>query len=210
MESSNQHSITLLGSNFSPYVRRVRLYCEANKISYNWHPITNLLERDIPEVSNNNPAKQIPILITMDDGPIWDSKVIMRYLAEKYNLQQADWKNDLIMAAINNLNDTFVTMFIAEKSGINIHDSKLMIFNRYHGRVEKLLEYFNEELKNKTMNFQGWNESSISLYCAWDWILFRKRISEEKTSQLTYLNGFLKANASSPGVASTNPRIFPK
>ena len=94
MESTNAY--TIVGSSFSPFVRRLRLFCAFHNISYNWHPIANLLENEIPEVNQNNPARQIPVLITKNDGAIFDSSVIAKYLTQTHHLKALSWKDEML------------------------------------------------------------------------------------------------------------------
>jgi glutathione S-transferase len=200
----------LIGSNFSPFVRRVRIYCEHHSIAYQWHPITNMLEKNLPEVNDNNPAKQIPVLITKQHGAIWDSRVIMQYFAELLSLPKLTWQEEMQLAAVNNLNDTCVSLFLAERSQLNPMTSEALIFKRMRDRVKSLLKHFNAQFKQNPSLYQNWNTLSIALYTTWDWMLFRKLIAENDAKELIELNRFLFDRADAPGVKATDPRQFPQ
>ena len=194
---------TLIGSEFSPFVRRIRLFCELNHIFYFWHPVTNILEKEIPEVSDTNPAKQIPIWITEHDGPVWDSRVIAQFLSEKNKLPWLNWNEEKILATIDNLNDTAITIFVSEKAQINTHDSKHFIFARYRERIQNLLKFLDDQRAEPTL--QKWNFVSISLFCCLDWLQFRNITPLEKFQNL---NDFLNHHSQHSGVSDTDPRKF--
>ncbi len=194
---------TLVGSEFSPFVRRIQLFCELNHIPYFWHPITHLLEKEIPEVSENNPAKQIPIWITEHDGPIWDSRVIAQYLSEKNKIRWLNWKEEKLLAAVDNLNDTAITIFVSEKAQINTQDPKHFIFPRYRDRMQNLLKYLDDQCAETHQS--EWNFVSMALFSCLDWLKFRNIVT---FNAFQNLNSFLMHHSSQSGVSSTDPRKF--
>ena len=68
----------LIGSDTSPYVRKVRVVLAEKKIDYRyeredvWSPTSTITEA--------NPLGKVPTLVTDDGGAIFDSRVIVEYL----------------------------------------------------------------------------------------------------------------------------------
>jgi glutathione S-transferase len=68
----------LLGSNTSPYVRKVRVVMAEKRIEAQYE-IVDVQAVDSP-IIRSNPLGKIPCLITDDGGAVFDSRVIVEYL----------------------------------------------------------------------------------------------------------------------------------
>ncbi|MDB5807592.1 MAG: glutathione S-transferase [Betaproteobacteria bacterium] len=68
----------LIGSNASPYVRKVRIVMAEKKIDFE-HVIENPWTPDT-KVPESNPLGKIPCLVMEDGGAVFDSRVIVEYL----------------------------------------------------------------------------------------------------------------------------------
>jgi len=68
----------LLGSNTSPYVRKVRVVMAEKKIEAQYE-LVDVNAPDSP-INDSNPLGKIPCLIMDDGGAVFDSRVIVEYL----------------------------------------------------------------------------------------------------------------------------------
>lgn len=68
----------LLGSNTSPYVRKVRVVMAEKKIDAHYE-LVDITSVDSP-LRASNPLGKVPCLITDDGGAVFDSRVIVEYL----------------------------------------------------------------------------------------------------------------------------------
>jgi len=68
----------LIGSNASPYVRKVRIVMAEKKIDFE-HVLENPWTADT-KVPESNPLGKIPCLVMEDGGAVFDSRVIVEYL----------------------------------------------------------------------------------------------------------------------------------
>ncbi|MEW6990213.1 glutathione S-transferase family protein [Colwelliaceae bacterium 6441] len=157
----------LLGSTTSPFVRRLRVYL-ADK-DYQFINLDIFAEQDRKLLTDNNPTQKIPALLD-DDQCIYDSRVIYRYLAEKFGEQKLSWANENILTLIDSVNDSLVSLLVLQRSNIDTNQDALF-FNLQHERVETVLKVLNDEVEKKS--FEQWHYPSICLWCLLDWIEFR-------------------------------------
>jgi glutathione S-transferase len=68
----------LIGSNTSPYVRKVRVVMAEKKIDCQYE--TDEVYSPTPKIAKYNPLGKVPCLITDDGGSVFDSRVIVEYL----------------------------------------------------------------------------------------------------------------------------------
>ena len=68
----------LLGSNTSPYVRKVRIVMAEKKLEYDFQ-LENVWASD-SQIQEFNPLGKVPCLIMDDNGSLFDSRVIVEYL----------------------------------------------------------------------------------------------------------------------------------
>ena len=68
----------LIGSDTSPYVRKVRVVMAEKKIEYQYEQ-QDVWAPDSP-IQQSNPLGKVPCLIMDDGGAVFDSRVIVEYL----------------------------------------------------------------------------------------------------------------------------------
>lgn len=160
--------LTLFGSFTSPFVRRTRLLLANTE--HEFRPV-NIFDADDKEmVKKVNPTIKIPMLKD-GDNYIYDSRVISRYLSEKLELPKISWEQENLLTTIDAANDTFVQLFLLNKSGLNIKDD-LLYFNMQKVRLTQVISFLDEQAKAGA--FDEWHYPSICLYCLMDWLMFRE------------------------------------
>lgn len=188
----------LIGFPASPFVRRLRLFL--NKRDYEFINIDIFSPDGRKTLTDNNPAQKVPALVD-DNITLYDSRVIFRYLSEKFNYSDLTWPQENLLTLIDAANDSFVTLLLLRRSDIDSSEDKLF-FNLQRERVVTLLETLNEEVKNKTFN--EWSYPSICLYCLLDWLVFRELVDLQPYK---YLVSFLEKSKKQDAVNETDPRI---
>lgn len=187
----------LLGSTTSPFARRLRIYL-TNKD----HEFINLdifAEQDRDLLTRNNPAQKIPALI---DGEqcIYDSRVIFRYLASKYQEQPLNWTQENLLTLIDAANDSLVSMLVLQRSNIDTEQDTLF-FNLQRERVEQVFIALDKEVAQGA--FSDWYYPAICLFCLLDWAEFR---ALAKWQHFSYLKEFHQQHAMKTEVLQTDPR----
>ena len=157
----------LLGSTTSPYVRRIRLLLGERE--YAFKNLDIFTEQDRALLTKANPAKRVPALIDGEQTVI-DSGVIYRYLAEKYQLPPLNWSQQNLLALIDSVNDSCVSMLILSRSDIDTSQDKLF-FNLQRERATTVFTALEEAAKQGA--FTEWNYLTICLVCLLDWVEFR-------------------------------------
>jgi glutathione S-transferase len=72
----------LIGSNPSPFARRVRMWAAQNNVDLALVNLDIFSEQDRPTLASNNPGRKIPVLID-GDLTLSDSTIILRYLSPR-------------------------------------------------------------------------------------------------------------------------------
>ncbi|WP_404342555.1 glutathione S-transferase family protein [Pseudoalteromonas mariniglutinosa] len=189
----------LLGSNSSPFVRRIRVWAYRNAISLDFKNLDIFAKADREIMIHCNPARKIPILID-DAQTITDSNVIIRYLLEKNQQPRFNWQQENLLTVINACNDSLVELLLCQRSGFNTGDDKLF-FNLQNERITETLTYLNTQTTESV--FKSCEYLNISLYCLLDWIYFRELTD---FSHLTHLTDFYEQFAQQPAIQLTDPR----
>jgi len=197
-------TMKLYGSTTSPFVRRIRLYLALNKA--NDHEFVNLdifSEQGRAQLVKDNPTLKVPYLI--DNGQhILDSRVIYRYLVQKFSQPTLSWDEENLLTLIDAANDSFVTLFLLKRSGLD-NQQDLLFFNLQNERVATLVTLLNNAVKKG--DFKEWNYPSICLYCLLDWANLRELYPFENYSALVEFVKGIKAKAELAAVlAETDPR----
>ncbi|WP_340677571.1 glutathione S-transferase family protein [Paraglaciecola sp.] len=194
--------LTLYGSTTSPYVRRLRIW-----LANTQHEFVNLKifeKKDREVLIEKNPTMKIPMLEDNDQGEvqtIFDSRVIYRYLSEKFKHPALTWQQENHLTLIDAANDSLVQMFILAQSGIKA-DEEQLFFKLQKERVNAVLVHLNELVEER--QFVSWNYPAMSLFCLVDWIEFR---SLHNMKGLTALLAFHEDNNQRIEVTATDPRI---
>ncbi|GHF77337.1 glutathione S-transferase family protein [Thalassotalea marina] len=188
----------LLGSTTSPFVRRLRTYLEGK--DYQFVNLDIFAEADRKYLTENNPALKVPALID-NEQCIYDSRVIFRYLAEKYNEQPLSWQQENLLTLIDSVNDSLVSTLILKRSNIDTMQDALF-FNLQRERIDTVLKVLDDEAAKGS--FTQWHYPSICLWCLLDWAQFRELTDWRHYS---HLSQFFELNASRTILAETDPRI---
>ena len=158
----------LFGSITSPYVRRIRLFLADR--DYQFINIDIFSEQGRQAFELHNPANKVPFLID-GEQTIIDSRVIYRYLTQKYQQPEPSWAQENLLSLIDAANDSFVSLLLLTRSGIDTAQDSLF-FNLQHQRIDKVLTKL--ELAVNRGDFEQWDYPTICLYCLLDWVNFRQ------------------------------------
>ncbi|MEO9944023.1 glutathione S-transferase family protein [Paraglaciecola sp.] len=193
--------LKLYGSTTSPYVRRIRIW-----LANTQHEFINLQvfsEQDRELLMIKNPTMKIPMLEDDVDGAtqiIYDSRVIYRYLTEKFADPALTWEQENQLTLIDSANDSLVQMFILSNSDIQADEDKLF-FKLQKERVNAVLVQLDAYVASG--KFSSWNYPTVCLYSLIDWIEFRKL---HNMQGLTNLLEFHDENSQRIEVTATDPR----
>ncbi|PHR83949.1 MAG: glutathione S-transferase [Colwellia sp.] len=191
----------LLGSTTSPFVRRLRLYFVQLKVTdfefVNLDIFANSDDRQL--LTDNNPAQKVPALID-NDQCIYDSRVIFRYLSQKYQQPSLTWSQENLLTLIDAANDSLISLFLLKRSGLDTSEDRLF-FNLQHERVEKIFSVLAQAVNDG--EFKQWHYPAICLYCLLDWVAFRQLYD---FNSLIDLAEFHQTNTNNAEVKKTDPR----
>lgn len=188
----------LFGSGPSPFVRRIRMLLADRPFEF---VTLNIFEQqDRAVLIQHNPARKVPMLQD-GDQVIFDSGVIYRYLAAKFQLPPLSWAQENQLTLINAVNDSLVELLLCKRSGFDVQEDKLF-FNLQHERIQAILQQFETDVG--AGKFQQWDFISISLYALIDWMLFRELVD---LTPYPALLQYLKQFADQPAVKTTDPRL---
>ncbi len=187
----------LLGSTTSPFVRRLRIYMAEKE--YQFVNLDIFAEQDRQVLTKNNPALKVPALID-NDQCIYDSRIIFRYLAEKYQQPKITWAQENLLTLIDSVNDSLVSTLLLKRSNVDTLQDGLF-FNLQRERTEKVLQVLDDEVAQGS--FENWHYPAICLWCLLDWAEFR---SLAKWQHLPNLSRFFQQNSSLSVLKETDPR----
>ncbi|AOT07091.1 glutathione S-transferase family protein [Pseudoalteromonas luteoviolacea] len=171
----------LYGSNTSPYVRRLRMYCGIHQLPIEYKSIDIFNTHDREVLIKHNPARKIPFIVS-EEQAICDSNVIARYLQDKFSLPHLNWDQENLLTTINACNDSLVEMLLGDRSGFDTK-ADVLFFNLQRERITETLVYLDKQCTTDV--FLNCEYLQISLYCLLDWIRFRD------LADISHLNGLL-------------------
>ena len=186
----------LIGSNTSPYVRRIRILLDEEP-----HEFVNLniYGEGRDELRRTNPTLKIPVL--EDEGQeIYDSRIIARYISATQGRDPLTWDQQNQLTMIDGANDSAVTLLLSEKSGIDTSQD-LMFYNLQRERIMTTLRTLSAMVEEG--RFEEWNYPAICLYCLIDWLDFRDLVDFNGVESLL---AFRDSRKDKPWVAQTDPR----
>lgn len=160
-------SYTLLGSQTSPFVRRIRMLLET--IPYEFKELNIFETEDAQTLNKINPVNQIPVLLD-GEAKIWDSRQIFNYINLNHKLHNMDWDDENMITAIDGAMNSGITLLLLKRSDINIEES-CMFVNRQKERIESVMNFMKPYLLKEGL--KEWNFISITMYCFLDWARFR-------------------------------------
>lgn len=188
----------LFGSQTSPYVRRIRLAL-ADK-PYQLVKLNIFDGPDRATLIKYNPARKVPMLL---DGAqlVFDSGVIYRYLAEKFDWPKLSWAEENQLTVINAANDSMVELLLCKRSGFDIDPNKLF-YSLQHERIEGAFKVLEQQVISGQYN--QWHYPAMALFCLLDWALYRELVSLDAFS---HLKQFHQQHQQQPFVAQSDPRL---
>ena len=189
--------LKLYGSTTSPYVRRIRMLL-AN-VEHDFISMQIFAGDDREHLMSKNPTLKIPMLEDAEDI-IFDSRVIFRYLSEKYALPTLTWRQENLLSVIDAINDSLVQLFLLKRSEIDSSDDKLY-FKLQKERIDESFGFLNDAAEQG--EFKHWEYPAICLFCLLDWSVFRQLADVSKYGALME---FLSNNKERIDAASTDPR----
>lgn len=186
----------LLGSSTSPFVRRIRLLLGEQP-----HEFRNLdiYGADRDELRRHNPALKIPMLIDGEHS-IFDSRVIARYLADKFGHQSLSWEQENQLTVIDGANDSVVTLLLSKRSGLDI-DQDAMFYKLQHERIRTCMAWLSDQAAAGA--FDAWHYPAICAYCLVDWVDMRGMFDFEAFPALLNVR---EAHRGQSMIAETDPR----
>ncbi|NVK57685.1 MAG: glutathione S-transferase family protein [Alteromonadaceae bacterium] len=187
----------LYGSTTSPFVRRIRLCLTGKTYEFVSMDIFSGPGREL--LKAKNPALKVPML---EDGEhiVFDSRVIYRYLQNKFNEAPLTWDEENLLTIIDAANDAFVQRMMLMRSEIS-HAPDKLIFRLQDERLEATLSTLDSSVQNG--DFERWDYPSMCLYCLIDWVTFRELYNFEKYPNLSK---FCDQNQNNANIADTDPR----
>ena len=187
----------LYGSTTSPFVRRLRMWL-AN-VEHEFINLQIFAGKDRETLAERNPTLKIP-MIEDQDVVIFDSRVIYRYLTDKFDYPKPSWEQENQLTLIDAANDSLVQMLLLERSEIDTNGDK-MYFKLQRERVDATLQHLNDLVEQG--HFKDWHYPSICLYSLIDWIEFR---TLHDLSGMDALLEFHQDNNQRIEVTATDPR----
>ena len=190
----------LIGSTTSPFVRRIRLYLlQLNVTDVELVNLDIFASEDRQLLTDNNPAQKVPALV---DGElcIYDSRVIFRYLSQKYRQSAPTWPQENLLTLIDAASDSLVSLLLLKRSGLDISEDKFF-FNLQHDRIEQVFSVLAKSVSDG--GFENWGYPAICLYCLLDWTEFRQIYDFSSFAELVE---FQRVSANYEGIAKTDPR----
>ncbi|MDF2178526.1 glutathione S-transferase family protein [Aliiglaciecola sp. CAU 1673] len=189
--------LTIYGSTTSPFVRRLRLLLANTEHQFINMQIFSGADREL--LASQNPTLKIPMLKD-EDQLIYDSRVIFRYLSDKFDYASLNWEQENLLTLIDSANDSLVQMLLLQRSDIDTKADKLY-FNLQRERVDTILKHLNKLVEQG--DFAAWDYPSICLYSLVDWIEFREL---HDLSAMPSLLAFQQRHHDRIEVTSTDPR----
>jgi len=170
--------LKLIGSNSSPFVRKVRIVMAEKKIDCQYE-LDDVFSPD-STVSLSNPLGKVPCLIMDDGGAVFDSRVIVEYLDNltpvhrlvppngRARVEVKTWE-----ALADGLCDAAVLVRLEQTQRSDGQRSPVWIA-RQMGKIEAALEAMSSGLADKPWCADGkYSLADISVGCALGYLDFR-------------------------------------
>lgn len=187
----------LFGSTTSPFVRRIRMVL-ANT-DHDFVDMQIFAEGDRAELARRNPTLKIPCLD--DEGQmIFDSRIIYRYLAQKFGHSPLTWEQENQLTLIDAANDSLVQLLLLKRSDFDTNDDRLF-FRLQKERVESVFDELESQLN--AGGFSQWQYPEISLFTLIDWVEFREL---HDLAAYPALKAFRNQHAQRIEATATDPR----
>ncbi len=159
---------TLIGSQTSPFVRRIRMLMET--VPYEFKELNIFETEDALTLNKVNPVNQIPVLLDGDQA-IWDSRQIFNYVNSLHKLHNMSWEDENTLTAIEGAMNSGVALLLMKRSGMNISEP-YMYLNRQKERIDSVVTYMKPYLSGDGL--KEWTFITMTLYAFLDWARFRE------------------------------------
>ncbi len=158
---------TLLGSQTSPFVRRIRMVME--NIPFDFKELNIFETADALTLNKYNPVNQVPVLIH-EERRILDSRHIFNYLNKIHKFQELSWEEENQLTIIEGALNSGVNLLLMKRSGMKI-DEPYMFVNRQKERLDSVLDFLKSHIDGPALN--DWNFITMTLYSFLDWGVYR-------------------------------------
>lgn len=165
---------TLIGSQTSPFVRRIRILMES--IPFEFKELNIFETEDSLTLNKVNPINQVPVLLDGDER-VWDSRQIFNFLNRKHHFYGLSVEQENLLTALEGAMNSAVALLLLKRSGINI-DEPYMYVSRQKERIESVLDFMKPYIEKEAL--ENWNFITVTLYCFLDWGVFRGILNLEK------------------------------
>jgi glutathione S-transferase len=189
----------LVGSQTSPFVRRIRLYAEGKPLEF--VPVNIFTPEGRSNLRQFTPVMKVPVLVD-GDLTLLDSRQIHRYLADTFNDSALSWDQENLLTLIDAVNDSLVTLFIGSRSGIDTSNPDLLMVKLQNERIQLSMDQLNKEALKGA--FDEWHYPSICLFCLLDWASFRGLLVVDTYPALMH---FYKTHQSHEHLKESDPRL---
>ncbi|MCF2862643.1 glutathione S-transferase [Pseudoalteromonas ruthenica] len=169
----------LYGSDTSPYVRRLRIWCAQHTLDVPYQHIDIFSPAGRKLLLQHTPVAKIPVLVDGQQS-IYDSTVIFEYLSQAHQLKPLHWDERNQLTTINAANDSGVELLLCQRSGFDTTQDTLF-FNLQHQRISQCLGVLEELLSSGKIKHAY---VLTSLFCLLDWLAFRQLTDFSVYSQL--------------------------
>ncbi|QDP00399.1 glutathione S-transferase family protein [Thalassotalea sp. PS06] len=190
----------LYGSTTSPFVRRTRLLSAAklnNALTFHDMDIFDAKGREL--LTRHNPTLKVPFVVDGEQH-IYDSRVVFRYLTEKYALEPLTWPQENQLTLIDAASDSLVEILLLMRSGIDPSQNALF-FNLQRERLTQIFAELEKQVEQG--EYDDWNYPAICLYCLIDWAMFRELVDFLPYPSLVRFHDTQKQR---PDAVATDPR----
>lgn len=189
----------LIGSSTSPYVRRLRIWLD--KADYEFEELDIYSPQGREVLRQYTPVMKIPVLVDGDQS-VLDSRLIHRYLSEKFEFEALSWQQQNTLTTIDAANDAYIIRLLLARSNVDPSGDGLLM-NLQGDRVQETMAVL--EAKVAAAEFERWDYPAICLYCLLDWVDFRELLD---LSLYPNLAAFHEQACSKNIVRKTDPRTL--
>jgi glutathione S-transferase len=201
----------LLGSNTSPYVRKVRVVMAEKKIDAQYE-LVDVNAPDSP-IKLSNPLGKIPCLIMDDGGAVFDSRVIVEYLdnlTPVHRLIPPNGRSRVEVRTWEALADGLLDAALlvrAEQTQRTEAQRSPAIISRQMGKIESALDAMSSGLGDKPWCADGrYSLADIAVGCALGYLDFRFESIDWRTAHPNLAKLYDGKLAQRPSFIDTAPR----
>ncbi len=197
----------IVGSLTSPYVRKVRIVAIEKKLECEF--VLEDVWAATTAIANQNPLGKIPVLV-LDDGCVFDSRVIVQYLDSRAPTQKLIPEANRVRATVRTLEalgdgtcDAAIAMMLEKR--FHPEGGSQVWIDRHAVKVDRALSFMSQTLgKNQFMVGESLTLADIACGTALGYLELR---FPENTWKQTYpnLNEFYARMMARPSFEATKP-----